>query len=99
MYNLAKGTWATGVWDDEKKSYVSDVGHETKLPDGLRFRAVWTSLDGLVSEGEARTRFRPQGDATHTYVHLEDQDGQEYTIEVQALLGRAEVKTGWLGPR
>jgi hypothetical protein len=59
---------------------------------------VWTSLEGLVTEGEARTRFRPQGDATHTYIHLEDENGQETTIEVHPLLGKPEILAGWQGP-
>ena len=77
---------------------MSDEGREVKLPEGLRFRAIWTSLDGLVTDDVARTRFRPQGDATHTYIHLEEEGGQEYTIEVQSLLGRTRLETGWLGP-
>ncbi|MBI5441328.1 MAG: hypothetical protein HY900_08975 [Deltaproteobacteria bacterium] len=69
-----------------------------KLPEGLRFRSVWTSLDGFVTEDIARTRFRPQGDATHTYIHLEEEGGLEQTIEVQPLLGRARLTQGWAGP-
>lgn len=79
--------------------YVARPGGEVHLPKGLRLRAVWTSLDGLVTEGEARTRFRPQGDATHTYIHLEDDDGQEYTIEVRPFLGKARLQSGWEGPK
>ena len=70
-----------------------------RLPPGLRLQAVWTALDGLVSEGEVRTRLRPQGDATHTYVHLADENGTEFTIEVRPLLGRPEVTPEWVGPK
>lgn len=94
---MPKNTWAVGTWDDEQQAYASR--REVTLPEGLRFTAIWTSLDGLVSDGLARTRLRPQGDATHTYVHLEEEGGQEYTIEVQPLLGRAQVAEGWTGPR
>jgi hypothetical protein len=79
--------------------YVPRPGAEVRLPPTLTLRAVWTSLDGLVEEGEAQTRFRPQGDATHTYIHLEDDEGKEYTIELRPFLGRARLQTGWEGPR
>jgi hypothetical protein len=77
---------------------VRASGSDTVLPEGLRLKAVWTSLDGLVTSGEAQTRFRPQGDATHTYIHLEDSDGQEFTIEVRSLLGKPEIRPEWTGP-
>lgn len=74
-------------------------GTHVQLPEGLRLRSVWTSLDGLLSDGDVRTRLRPQGDATHTYVHLTDADGTEFTIEVRPLLGRPEVTAEWVGPK
>ena len=62
-----------------------------KLPEELRFRDVETTLDGLVSSGRALTRFLPQGYSTPTWVHLEDPDGEPYTLIVHPLLGRAEI--------
>lgn len=84
-------------WSDEQRAYSERAG-QVVLPSGLRFKAVWTPQEGLVSEGEVRTRLRPQGDATHTYVHLEDDDGTQYTIEVRPLIGRPEVTLEWAGP-
>lgn len=58
---------------------------------------VETTLDGLVSRGRALTRFVPQGHATPTWVHLEDQAGRTYTVVVRPLLGRAEIRDGRVG--
>ncbi len=68
----------------------------THLPDGLHFRDVEVDLSGMerVSEGRALTPFLPQGYAIPTMIHLEDDDGNEYTIEIHPLLGRAEVIDG-----
>jgi hypothetical protein len=63
----------------------------TRLPEGLRFRDVETSLEGLVTHERALTRFLPQGYATPTWVHLADEDDEEYTVVVHPILGRAEV--------
>lgn len=88
-----------GAWVDARNEYQVRDGGEVTLPEGLRLAFVWTSLDGLRSEGEAFTRFRPQGDATQTYVHLDDDRGREYTIEVSQLLGKPRVEETWTGPR
>ena len=64
---------------------------EVRLPAELRFRDVETTLDGVVSDGRALTRFLPQGYSTPTWIHLEDRDGEPYTLVVHPLLGRAEI--------
>ncbi len=69
----------------------------TRLPEGLRFHDVETSLEGLVSRDRALTRFPPQGYATPTWVYLEDEDGNEYTVAID-YLGRAEIFDGRVEP-
>ena len=64
---------------------------EVKLPAELRFRDVETILDGVVTSGRALTRFLPQGYSTPTWIHLEDNHGDPYTVVVHPLLGRAEI--------
>jgi hypothetical protein len=68
----------------------------THLPEGLRFRDVETDLSGMerVSEGRALTPFLPQGYAIPTMIHLADDAGNEYTIQIHPLLGRAEIIDG-----
>ncbi len=65
-----------------------------RLPQGLRFRDVETLLEGTVTRGRALTRFLPQGYATPTWIHLEDEKGREYTVVVHPLLGRARIVEG-----
>lgn len=87
-------------FDAGSGAYAPRRGAEVRLPDSLRLRSVWTPLYGrLETEGEPVTRFRPQGDADHTYVHLEDVDGHEYTVEIRPFLGKAKLSDGWEGPR
>lgn len=66
---------------------------ETLLPEGLVFVDVETSLDGLVSEERAMTRFVPQGYATPTWIHLADDDRQ-YTLIVNPITGATEIRDG-----
>lgn len=66
---------------------------ETVLPDGLKFVDVETSLDGLVNEERAMTRFVPQGYATPTWIHLADDDAQ-YTLIINPITGATEIRDG-----
>lgn len=100
IYEIGEGTYRSGEYSDELRDY--DVEAEglpvklTRLPEGLRFVDVETDLSGMerVSDGRALTPFLPQGYAIPTMIHLEDDDDQEYTIEIHPLLGRAEVLDG-----
>lgn len=67
---------------------------ETVLPEGLRFVDVETSLDGLVKEERAMTRFVPQGYATPTWIHVADEEDKEYTLIVNPLTGVTEIRDG-----
>ncbi len=57
-----------------------------------------TSLEGVVSQERALTHFLPQGYATPTWVHLEDEDGGEYTVRVPAFPGPVEILDGRVEP-
>lgn len=67
---------------------------ETFLPEGLKVVDVETSLDGLVYEGRAMTRFVPQGYATPTWIHIADEDDNEYTLIINPLTGVTEIRDG-----
>lgn len=95
IYRVEENTYLSGQWNDELRDYDPEAQQLpvklTRLPEGLRFQDVETTLDGVVSRGRALTRFLPQGYATPTWVHLEDDDGGQYTVEVHPLMGRAEI--------
>lgn len=98
IYQVEEHVYAAGQWDDEGRDYNPGAEglpvKETRLPEGLRFQDVETSLDGMVNRGRALTRFLPQGYATPTWVHLEDDRGEQYTVRIHPLLGRVEILDG-----
>ena len=68
---------------------------ERTLPEGLRFKDIETALEGRVSDGVAMTRYVPQGYATPTWIHLEEDDGEtSWTLIVHPLTGRTEIIDG-----
>ena len=64
------------------------------LPESLQFVDVETSLDGLVTQQRALTRYLPQGWASPTWIHLVDEEDKEYTLIVHPLTGRAKIRDG-----
>lgn len=68
---------------------------ETKLPEGLRFVDVETPYKGREAGEKAMTLFVPQGYSTPTWIHLEEEDDNRlYTLIVNPLTGRTELKDG-----
>jgi len=83
--------------NDASRQYEPDPGlpvGEIRLPEGLRFVDVETSLDGRVAEVRAMTRFVPQGYATPTWIHIADEEEKEYTLIVNPLNGVTEIRDG-----
>lgn len=84
--------------NDETRDYepADDLPvQRTVLPEGMKFVDVETSLDGLVTEKRAFTRYLPQGYATPTWVHVADEAGDKtYTLIIHPLTGKAEIRDG-----
>jgi general secretion pathway protein H len=100
-YLIQENSYHSAEWDDELGDYNPEADRlpvkETHLPEGLRFRDVEVPhLEGaaFVDPDRPYTPFLPQGYAHPTWIHLEDEDGDSYTIVVHPLLGRAEILDG-----
>jgi hypothetical protein len=64
---------------------------ETKLLGGIKLVAIETPLDGRITSGIGLIRFLPQGYATPTWIHLEDEEDNDYTLIVNPLLGTTRI--------
>lgn len=83
--------------NDETRAYEPSPSlplDKVTLPDGLKIVDVETSLDGLVTQERALTRYLPQGWASPTWIHLKDDNDKEYTLIVHPLTGRAKIRDG-----
>jgi hypothetical protein len=83
--------------NDETRRYEPSASlpvGKVLLPEGLQIVDVETSLDGLVTQERALTRYLPQGWASPTWIHLVDEDDREYTLIIHPLTGRAKIRDG-----
>ena len=78
--------------DDSGQYEPADLPvRETFLPEGLVIVDIETSLEGRITGDTAMTLFIPQGYATPTWVHLQYNEEQDYTLIVHPLTGRTEI--------
>lgn len=83
----------------ELQEVTSDSSLERiKLPGGVKFTDVTTAAGGKKVDGETQTQFLPQGFAEYTLVHLQDQAGHQWTVELNPLTGKAKVRDGYYEP-
>jgi general secretion pathway protein H len=99
IYEIEENTYRAGEFDEGTQDYTGTTGltvRPTRLPNELRFQDVETAEhnEGIATRGRALTMFVPQGYATPTWVHLQDDAGAQYTVVVHPLLGRAEILDG-----
>lgn len=84
-----------GSFDDDNS--LSELKKPFKLPKTIKVVSVQTADDlKPITKGEASVYFFPQGHTQLTHIQIEEVDNPEnaFTIIVQPLTGRVEVKDG-----
>ncbi len=76
------------------------LARRVRLPPAVRIADVFVPGTGTFSEGLVPTRFYPEGYADRSVVHLVDDDGHAYTLQIDPVRGRGEVSEGYreVGP-
>lgn len=67
-----------------------------QLPEGVRLMDVWVDgMDEPAREGDVFLYFFPGGQTQDAIIHLEDDNGNVYSIVTAALTGRTTVENGY----
>ena len=72
----------------------SELAHDThveSLPQEIRIADIWIRGSGKIMSGETAIRFTKKGYAQQTAIHLESEDGQQYTVIINPFLPKVEV--------
>lgn len=91
-------------WWSETGGGIEDSGYEwlnhedetipesaKKLPGRVAFEDVAITGKGKKQEGIAEIRFRANGSVERSLIHLKNQDGESFILEIHPLTGRVEV--------
>jgi prepilin-type N-terminal cleavage/methylation domain-containing protein len=73
------------------------LARRVTLPTDVRIADVFVPGAGSFSEGLVPTRFYPEGYADRSVIHLVDDGGHAYTLEIDPVRGRGEVSEGYRG--
>jgi prepilin-type N-terminal cleavage/methylation domain-containing protein len=74
------------------------LARRVRLPPDVRVADVFVPGTGTLSRGLVPTRFYPEGYADPAVIHLVDDSGHAYTVQIDPVRGRGEVFEGYREP-
>ena len=88
------------LFEEEKEV----LPREKDLPSGVFFTDVVLDTVGKIQEGKAEVRFFANGCVEHTLIHLRNEGGKAYTLEINPVTGFIKTHEGYIeqkrqGPR
>ena len=66
------------------------------LPTGVLFADVVLNTLGKLQEGKAEIRFFTNGCVDHTLIHLKNEGGKFYTLEINPVTGLIKIHEGYI---
>ena len=80
------------LFEEEKEV----VPRKKELPSGVFFADVVVDTLGKVQEGKAEIRFFANGCVEHTLIHLKNEGGKFYTLEINPVTGLIRTHEGYI---
>jgi hypothetical protein len=80
------------LFEEEKEV----VPRKKDLPSGVSFADVVLDTLGKVQEGKAEIRFFANGCVEHTLIHLKNEGGKFYTLEINPVTGLIRTHEGYI---
>lgn len=72
------------------------VPGKKELPLGVSFADVVLDTLGKVEDGKVGVRFFPNGCVEHTLIHLKNEGGKVYTLEINPVTGLIRTHEGYI---
>jgi hypothetical protein len=80
------------LFEEEKEV----VPRKKELPSGVFFADVVVDTLGKIQEGKAEIRFFANGCVEHTLIHLKNEGGKFYTLEINPVTGLIRTHEGYI---
>ena len=80
------------LFEEEKEV----VPRRKDLPSGVFFADVVLDTLGKIQEGKAEVRFFANGCVEHALIHLKNQGGKIYTLEINPVTGLIKTHEGYI---
>ncbi|MGH8011658.1 MAG: pilus assembly FimT family protein [Candidatus Binataceae bacterium] len=85
-----------------KPVYVAETGfagQRVQLPSDVRIVDITVEGLGTFKRGMVPCQFYPSGYADGAVIHMADEHGQVYTLNINPLTGRVSAMRGYISPR
>lgn len=73
------------------------AGGRVGMPPGVRIRDVWVEGTGSVQRGTISCQFYPSGSADAAMIHMDDVNGNVFTLGINPFSGRVAIIRGDVG--
>jgi hypothetical protein len=83
---------AESLFEEEKEV----APRQKELPSGVFFADVVLDAPGKVQEGKAEIRFFANGCVEHALIHLKNEGGKFYTLEINPVTGLIRTHEGYI---
>jgi hypothetical protein len=83
------------LFEEEKEV----VPRQKDLPSGVFFADVVLDTLGKIQEGKAEVRFFANGCVEHALIHLKNQGGKFYTLEINPVTGLIKIHEGYIAQK
>ncbi|MCX5878522.1 MAG: hypothetical protein NTY44_05360 [Deltaproteobacteria bacterium] len=80
------------LFEEEKEVVL----RKKELPSGVFFADVVVDTLGKIQEGKAEIRFFANGCVEHTLIHLKNEGGKFYTLEINPMTGLIRTHEGYI---
>jgi prepilin-type N-terminal cleavage/methylation domain-containing protein len=81
------------LFDEDEEEVIP---REKALPSGVVFEDVVLDAQGKVQEGKAEVRFFANGCVEHALIHLKNEGGKHYTLEINPVTGLIRTHEGYI---
>lgn len=82
--------WPESSGMTEEERLISQE-RASSLPGGVRILDIWLKGKGKKVAGDAAIRFNKKGYVQQSVIHLESEDGRQFTLVLSPFLGRVRI--------
>ena len=91
-YTLHFDLEANQLWIDSEGMNLKDMENARKktisIPEDVRVLDIWTPEKGKITTGQPVIHFFKRGYIQHSVIHLDSDDGRQYTLELSPFLSK-----------
>ncbi len=96
MFDLDKNAYWHELAEMTEEERAMAKEKRQSLPENIRITDIWINKKGKEMAGDVSLKFRKEGYAPKSAIHLESEDGREFTIVINPFLPQVKVLENYI---